>query len=251
MNINLINLIQYKQGGKTDPIHIKKKNEGKFTSYCGGKVTDACIQRAKASGNSTLVKRAVFAENARKWKHKDGGVIHNPVLNKTIIVSHKEGGNINKYLLGGNMEDPDDSDFRSFAVAIHGNAATAQKAKQLYYDLKSQGLTEAQAAASVVNAGIETGGTFNPSIKSKVGYQGLFQWAPSRFPGKDYKKQINAIANQLPNKKYYTNSFNLVQNPDSTAYQVGYGITKGYTRGGNPNTRGKIAQKYFGMTNNK
>lgn len=56
-------------------IHIKKKNEGKFTSYCGGKVTDACIAKAKASGNPTLVKRAVFAENARKWKHKDGGTL--------------------------------------------------------------------------------------------------------------------------------------------------------------------------------
>jgi len=32
-------------------IHIKKKNEGKFTSYCGGKVTQGCIDRAKASGN--------------------------------------------------------------------------------------------------------------------------------------------------------------------------------------------------------
>jgi hypothetical protein len=42
-------------------IHIKKKNRGKFTSYCGGKVTDACIKRAKASGNPTLVKRATFA----------------------------------------------------------------------------------------------------------------------------------------------------------------------------------------------
>ena len=42
-------------------IHIKKKNRGKFTSYCGGKVTDSCIQRAKASGNPTLVKRATFA----------------------------------------------------------------------------------------------------------------------------------------------------------------------------------------------
>ena len=50
-------------------IHIKKENRGKFTSYCGGKVTDACIKKAKASGNPTLVKRATFAENARKWKH--------------------------------------------------------------------------------------------------------------------------------------------------------------------------------------
>jgi len=54
-----------KKGG----IHIKKKNRGKFTDYCGGKVTNACISRAKASGNPTLVKRATFAANARKWKH--------------------------------------------------------------------------------------------------------------------------------------------------------------------------------------
>ena len=54
-------------------IHIKEKNKGKFTSYCGGKVTDECIRKAKASGNPTLVKRATFAANVRKWKHKDGG----------------------------------------------------------------------------------------------------------------------------------------------------------------------------------
>ena len=48
-------------------IKIKKKNRGKFTSYCGGTVTQECINRAKRSGNKTLVKRAVFAENARKW----------------------------------------------------------------------------------------------------------------------------------------------------------------------------------------
>jgi hypothetical protein len=29
-----------KKGSK---IHIKKKNRGKFTEYCGGKVTDECI----------------------------------------------------------------------------------------------------------------------------------------------------------------------------------------------------------------
>lgn len=71
--------LQYqKQGGKMNTlqflkngsgIHIKKKNRGKFTDYCGGKVTDSCIRRAKASGNPTLVKRATFAANVRKWKH--------------------------------------------------------------------------------------------------------------------------------------------------------------------------------------
>ena len=52
--------------GKTG-IHIKKKNRGKFTDYCGGNVTQECINRAKKSGNKTLIKRATFAENARKW----------------------------------------------------------------------------------------------------------------------------------------------------------------------------------------
>lgn len=56
-------------------IHIKKKNRGKFTDYCGGTVTQSCIDRAKSSGSSTLKKRAVFAENARRWKHQNGGII--------------------------------------------------------------------------------------------------------------------------------------------------------------------------------
>ena len=56
-------------------IHIKKKNRGKFTDYCGGKVTEECIQRGKHSSNPTTRKRATFAANARKWKHEEGGII--------------------------------------------------------------------------------------------------------------------------------------------------------------------------------
>ena len=56
-----------KKGGG---IHIKKKNKGSFTKYCKGEVTNACIQRAKKSGNVKLIKKAVFAENARKWQKK-------------------------------------------------------------------------------------------------------------------------------------------------------------------------------------
>lgn len=58
-------------------IHIKKKNRGKFTEYCGGKVTDECIQKAKKSKNPTLRKRATFAANSRRWskKHQLGGIV--------------------------------------------------------------------------------------------------------------------------------------------------------------------------------
>ena len=61
---------EYKEGGG---IHIKKKNRGKFTAYCGGKVTSECIARGKRSSNPAIRKRATFAANARKWKHADGG----------------------------------------------------------------------------------------------------------------------------------------------------------------------------------
>lgn len=54
-------------------IHIKKANRGKFTEYCGGKVTSECIARGKRSSSPAVRKRATFAANARKWKHAFGG----------------------------------------------------------------------------------------------------------------------------------------------------------------------------------
>ena len=60
-----------KKGG----IHIKKKNRGKFTEYCGGKVTEECIARGKRSKNPLTRKRANFASVVRKWKHENGGIL--------------------------------------------------------------------------------------------------------------------------------------------------------------------------------
>lgn len=62
--LEIINIPYYKKGSE---IHIKKKNRGKFTEYCDGKVTQECIDKAKKSKNPTLRKRATFAENSRKW----------------------------------------------------------------------------------------------------------------------------------------------------------------------------------------
>lgn len=68
-------------------IHIKKKNRGKFTDYCGGKVTEACIQKGLRSSNPTTRKRANFARNARGWskKHKEGGVLESNPIVKSLI----------------------------------------------------------------------------------------------------------------------------------------------------------------------
>lgn len=64
----------FKRGGllinvdkKGSKIHIKKANRGKFTDYCGGKVTSECIARGKRSPDPKIRKRATFAANARKW----------------------------------------------------------------------------------------------------------------------------------------------------------------------------------------
>lgn len=64
-----------KKGGR---IHIKKKNRGKFTEYCGGKVTEECIVKGKKSKDPKIRKRATFASNARKWKHATGGPLGKP-----------------------------------------------------------------------------------------------------------------------------------------------------------------------------
>jgi hypothetical protein len=71
-NFEIFGIPNFKKGSG---IHIKKKNRGKFTEYCNGKVTQKCIDKAKKSGNKTLIKRAVFAENSRAWKHQEGGLI--------------------------------------------------------------------------------------------------------------------------------------------------------------------------------
>ena len=60
----------FAKGGE---IHIKPGNRGKFTKYCGGKVTSECIARGKRSSDPAVRKRATFAANARKWHHAFGG----------------------------------------------------------------------------------------------------------------------------------------------------------------------------------
>ena len=59
----------FASGGK---IHIKKKNRGKFTAL--KKRTGHSASWFKAHGTPAQKKMAVFALNARKWKHSHGGV---------------------------------------------------------------------------------------------------------------------------------------------------------------------------------
>lgn len=74
-NVERVDAVEaFKKGNK---IHIKKENRGKFTDYCGGKVTSECIQRGKNSSDPKIRKRATFAQNSRRWlKRQYGGQIN-------------------------------------------------------------------------------------------------------------------------------------------------------------------------------
>lgn len=78
----------FKKGHK---IHIKESQKGTFTKWCGGNVTDECIQRGKNSSNPKIRKKATFAANARKWKHKEGGIIKAVDGTKTSWISNSLG----------------------------------------------------------------------------------------------------------------------------------------------------------------
>ena len=74
-----MNYIEFLKSGQK--IKIKKENRGKFTEYCGGKVTQECIDKGKKSSSSKIRKQAVFAENARSWnkdtkKYQIGGYFY-------------------------------------------------------------------------------------------------------------------------------------------------------------------------------
>lgn len=59
--------------GEGGSIHIKKENRGKFTAL--KKRTGHSASWFKAHGTPAQKKMAVFALNARKWKHGDGGLM--------------------------------------------------------------------------------------------------------------------------------------------------------------------------------
>ena len=68
---------------KGSGIHIKKENRGKFTET--KKRTGKTTEELTHSKNPLTRKRAIFAQNAKKWKHKDGGEVHKPNNHRSIL----------------------------------------------------------------------------------------------------------------------------------------------------------------------
>lgn len=69
-------------------IHIKPENKGKFTAT--KKATGKSTEELTHSKNPITKKRAIFAQNAKKWKHKAGGKIAGDATKK------EDGGKLSK-----------------------------------------------------------------------------------------------------------------------------------------------------------
>ena len=79
---------QYSDGGK---IYIKPENRGKFTAL--KERTGKSATWFKEHGTPAQRKMATFALNARKWKHKDGGILSTHGLDLSNGVTYINNGN--------------------------------------------------------------------------------------------------------------------------------------------------------------
>lgn len=125
-------------------IKIKKSHQGLFTKYCGGNVTSECIARGKRSPNPTIRKRATFAQNARRWKHQNGGTMTAGKLAKKHLTFRKN-------------PDWDNLD------------------RGYRYLTKDMGLDHDSAIALMGNVVEESQGYYN-MVQKNGGGRGLIQW---------------------------------------------------------------------------
>ncbi len=116
---------EYIKKGKSG-IHIKPENKGKFTAT--KKATGKSTEELTHSKNPVTKKRAIFAQNAKKWKHEDGGKVSKDYI--------QESKNKNKKDSFVPSKGVDEAKYKSFPKVKHqkGGVATADSTK--YYSSK-------------------------------------------------------------------------------------------------------------------
>lgn len=148
---------------KNGGIHIKKETRGKFTDYCGGKVTTECIQRGKNSPSATIRKRATFAQNARSWsKHEEGGILHAQTGAKV---------NLSYQTLTKKTEDPEEIKLQNPEEETGETTAseTLQSEETNWWDAKAQHyLQMSNGVQQTVTQDPETG-IYSQSVSSYTG----------------------------------------------------------------------------------
>ena len=167
-----------KKGGK-NKIHIKKENRGKFTEYCGGKVTSECIQRGKNSSNPVIRKRATFAANVRKFKHQSGGILEDRSAEKQKYDEWNQLSALDKLKRNFNIarqfisESPRLENIYNAAQAMLGEY-NPQNPYLITGVAPSVGRTpkiRKQSVSDINNKGLQITKKFNTSVKNGMTYE--------------------------------------------------------------------------------
>ena len=176
-NVERVDAIEaFKKGNK---IHIKKENRGKFTDYCGGKVTSECIQRGKNSSDPKIRKRATFAANARKWKHQSGGILEDRSYEKQRYDEWNQLSALDKLKRNFNIarqfisESPRLENVYNAAQAMLGEY-NPQNPYLITGVAPSVGRTpkiRKQSVSDVNNKGLQITKKFNTSVKNGMTYE--------------------------------------------------------------------------------
>lgn len=174
-NVERVDAIErFKKGNK---IHIKKENRGKFTDYCGGKVTSECIQRGKNSPDPKIRKRATFAANVRTWKHQSGGILEDRSAEKqrydewnqlSAIDKLKRNFTIAKQFIS---ESPKAENVYNAVQALFGNY-NPQDPYLITGIAPSAGrITRKQSVSNIHDKGLQITKKFNTSVKNGMTYE--------------------------------------------------------------------------------
>ena len=199
--------------GKTG-IKIKKSHSGLFTEYCDGEVTQDCIDKAKNSGNPTLKKRGIFAENVRSWKHAKGG---------QLIPKHKTG-----YFLDYDPNNPYHVHSNGEKIAITPEQYEKHKDEPYFANIRNQ-VEEHQAAYP----GPEYKEVLNPEYR-KV-YANVRAASNQHFKEHSLNGQIYREYSDIP-EEYFRNGLDgVVTDNEGNLYRpmnaadAGRGITPVFT----------------------
>ena len=176
-NVERVDAIEaFKKGNK---IHIKKENRGKFTDYCGGKVTSECIQRGKNSPDPKIRRRATFAANARTWKHQSGGILEDRSAEKQRYDEWNQLSALDKLKRNFNIarqfisESPRLENVYNAAQAMLGEY-NPQNPYLITGVAPSVGRTpkiRKQSVSDVNNKGLQITKKFNTSVKNGMTYE--------------------------------------------------------------------------------
>ena len=211
---------------KGSGIHIKPENKGKFTATM--KRTGKTAEQLAHSKNPLTRKRAIFALNARKWKHQKGGSIamgdpmtlNNPNYNK-----EKE-NLFYDYLISSGLN-------HAQTVGLMGNLAVESylNAEQKQHNGPAYGLMQAEGARqkAIKNYDGSTyifGGGLTPQEQLQLDYiidKGIQTYTPGEWGKKGYsgaRKAREAFLNETdPMKASDTITLNFLRPSKQNLYR--------------------------------